>query len=105
VPRRRLGGATWFKGGSEPGVPTLAYLATTTRTGQSYVVTVLAENPSQPINEAASGWRQGLLWARHNRQGKVPGRRTRKDGPDSLLRFPRPAPVREWGQTRRKNLR
>ena len=35
---------TWFKGGSEPGVLTLAYLATT-RTGQSYVVTVLAENP------------------------------------------------------------
>ena len=42
---------TWFKGGSEPGVLTLTYLATT-RTGQSYVVTVLAENPSQPINEA-----------------------------------------------------
>jgi Beta-lactamase enzyme family len=31
---------TWFKGGSEPGVLTLAYLATT-QTGQSYVVTVL----------------------------------------------------------------
>jgi beta-lactamase class A len=41
---------TWFKGGSEPGVLTLTYLATT-QTGQSYVVTVLAENPSQPINE------------------------------------------------------
>jgi beta-lactamase class A len=46
--------ATWFKGGSEPGVLTLAYLATT-RTGQSYVVTVLAENPSQPIDEATAG--------------------------------------------------
>ena len=45
--------ATWFKGGSEPGVLTLAYLATT-RTGHSYVVTVLAENPSQPINEATA---------------------------------------------------
>ena len=44
---------TWFKGGSEPGVLTLAYLATT-QTGQSYVVTVLAENPSQPINEATA---------------------------------------------------
>jgi beta-lactamase class A len=44
---------TWFKGGSEPGVLTLAYLATT-RTGQSYVVTVLAENPSRPINEATA---------------------------------------------------
>ena len=41
---------TWFKGGSEPGVLTMAYLATT-RTGHSYVVTVLAENPSQPIYE------------------------------------------------------
>ena len=41
---------TWFKGGSEPGVLTLAYLATT-RTGHSYVVTVLAEDPSQPIDE------------------------------------------------------
>ena len=44
---------TWFKGGSEPGVLTLAYLATT-RTGQSYVVTVLAENPSQPIDEGTA---------------------------------------------------
>jgi beta-lactamase class A len=44
---------TWFKGGSEPGVATLAYLATT-QTGQSYVVTVLAENPSQPINQATA---------------------------------------------------
>ena len=41
---------TWFKGGSEPGVLTMAYLAAT-RTGHSYVVTALAENPSQPINE------------------------------------------------------
>ena len=44
---------TWFKGGSEPGVLTLAYLATT-QTGQSYVVTVFAENPSQPIDEATA---------------------------------------------------
>jgi hypothetical protein len=43
--------ATWFKGGSEPGVLTMAYLATT-RTGHSYVVTALVENPSQPIDEA-----------------------------------------------------
>jgi hypothetical protein len=41
---------TWFKGGSEPGVLTMAYLATT-RTGHSYVVTVLAEDPAQPIDE------------------------------------------------------
>jgi beta-lactamase class A len=44
---------TWFKGGSEPGVLTLAFMATT-RTGHSYVVTVLAEDPSQPINQAAA---------------------------------------------------
>jgi beta-lactamase class A len=44
---------TWFKGGSEPGVLTLAYLATS-QTGHSYVVAALAENPSQPINEATA---------------------------------------------------
>ena len=44
---------TWFKGGSEPGVLTLAFMATT-RTGNSYVVTVLAENPTQPINQTAA---------------------------------------------------
>jgi hypothetical protein len=43
---------TWFKGGSEPGVLTLAYLAT--QTGQSYVVTGAPENPSQPINETTA---------------------------------------------------
>ena len=43
----------WFKGGSEPGVLTLTYLATT-RTGRSYVVAVLAENPSKPIDEATA---------------------------------------------------
>ena len=31
----------------------MAYLATT-RSGQSYVVAVLAENPSEPINEATA---------------------------------------------------
>ena len=44
---------TWFKGGSEPGVLTMAFMATT-RTGNSYVVTVLAENPSHPINQTAA---------------------------------------------------
>jgi len=44
---------TWFKGGSEPGVLTLAFLATT-RSGHSYVVTVLAENQSQPIDQASA---------------------------------------------------
>ncbi|HEY6276988.1 MAG TPA: serine hydrolase [Streptosporangiaceae bacterium] len=43
----------WFKGGSEPGVLTLNCLATT-RTGQTYVVSALAENPSAPIQEATA---------------------------------------------------
>jgi hypothetical protein len=38
----------WFKGGSEPGVLTLSYLATT-RTGHAYVAGVLAESPSAPL--------------------------------------------------------
>jgi len=42
--------SVWFKGGSEPGVLTLNYLATT-RGGQSYVVSVLAENPAAPLAE------------------------------------------------------
>ena len=45
---------TWFKGGSEPGVLTLAYLATT-HTGQSYVVVALTENPLKPIDESRAG--------------------------------------------------
>jgi beta-lactamase class A len=45
--------AVWFKGGSEPGVLTLNYLATT-RTGQSYVVSALAANPSAPIPSTAT---------------------------------------------------
>jgi len=44
---------TWFKGGSEPGVLALAFMATTW-TGHSYVVTVLAEDPSQPLNQATA---------------------------------------------------
>ena len=38
----------WFKGGSEPGVLSLSYLART-RTGQAYVASVLAENPAAPL--------------------------------------------------------
>jgi hypothetical protein len=44
--------STWFKGGSEPGALSLAYLATT-KAGQSYVVTVLAEDPAQPLADSA----------------------------------------------------
>jgi len=42
---------TWFKGGSEPGVMTLTFLATT-RSGRSYMVAVQAENRSDPIDQA-----------------------------------------------------
>jgi hypothetical protein len=45
--------SVWFKGGSEPGVLTLNYLATTT-SGQRYVVSVLAENQSAMIASAAT---------------------------------------------------
>jgi Beta-lactamase enzyme family/ORF 12 gene product N-terminal len=43
----------WFKGGSEPGVLTLNYLATT-RAGRTYVVSVLAQNPAAPIPASAT---------------------------------------------------
>jgi hypothetical protein len=53
---------TWFKGGSEPGVVTLNYLATN-RTGQSYMVSVLAANPSAPIPQAATAQLLGAIKA------------------------------------------
>jgi Beta-lactamase enzyme family len=43
----------WFKGGSEPGVVTLNYLATTSG-GRSYLVSVMAANPTAPISAAAT---------------------------------------------------
>ena len=50
---QRQWSSVWFKGGSEPGVLTLNYLATT-RTGQSYVVSALAANPAAPIPATAT---------------------------------------------------
>ncbi len=44
---------TWFKGGSEPGVMTLTFLATT-RSGHSFMVAVQAEDRSQPIDQATA---------------------------------------------------
>ena len=44
---------TWFSGGTLPGVLTSTYLATT-KTGHSYVVAVLASNPSAPIDQTAA---------------------------------------------------
>jgi hypothetical protein len=49
----RQWGTVWFKGGSEPGVLTLNYLATT-RAGQSYMVSALAANPAAPIPATAT---------------------------------------------------
>jgi hypothetical protein len=43
----------WFKGGSEPGVLTLNYLARTSG-GQTYVVSVLAQNPTGAISDSAT---------------------------------------------------
>jgi hypothetical protein len=43
----------WFKGGSEPGVLTLNYLATTVE-GKTFVVSVLAENAKAPLPNAAT---------------------------------------------------
>jgi hypothetical protein len=42
----------WFKGGSEPGVFTLGYLARDSQ-GRTFVVTALASNPRSPID---GGW-------------------------------------------------
>jgi hypothetical protein len=52
--------SVWFKGGSEPGVLTLNYMATTT-SGHSYVVSVLAENPSHTIGPTATGTLIGAI--------------------------------------------
>ena len=45
--------SVWFKGGSEPGVLTLNYLATT-QTGRTFVVSVLTENAHAPIPETSA---------------------------------------------------
>jgi hypothetical protein len=43
----------WFKGGSEPGVSTLGYLARDGQ-GRTFVVTALAESPRRPIDGAST---------------------------------------------------
>jgi hypothetical protein len=43
----------WFKGGSEPGVLTLGYLARTA-TGKTFVVVAMVENPSAPLAAPAT---------------------------------------------------
>jgi beta-lactamase class A len=45
--------SVWFKGGSEPGVLTLNYLATTSA-GKEYLVSVLTENPTAAIPETSA---------------------------------------------------
>ncbi|HET9016376.1 MAG TPA: serine hydrolase [Thermomicrobiaceae bacterium] len=45
--------SVWFKGGSEPGVLTANYLATT-QNGKTYVVSILAANPAAPISPTAT---------------------------------------------------
>jgi hypothetical protein len=43
----------WFKGGSEPGVLTLGYLARDSQ-GHTYVVIALTENPARALSEAST---------------------------------------------------
>ncbi len=43
----------WFKGGSEPGVLTLGFLARD-RAGHTYVVVALTENPAKPLGPTAT---------------------------------------------------
>jgi hypothetical protein len=51
---------TWFKGGAEPGVLTLNYLARTT-TGETFVVSAMLSDPAAPIPNAAAAELQGLV--------------------------------------------
>jgi hypothetical protein len=43
----------WFKGGSEPGVLTLGYMATNSK-GQTYVVSAMLSNPSAALAPSAT---------------------------------------------------
>jgi len=54
--------SVWFKGGSEPGVVTVNYLATN-RTGQAYMVSVLTANPTAPIPATATAELVGAVKA------------------------------------------
>jgi hypothetical protein len=51
---------TWFKGGAEPGVLTLNYLARTTA-GATYVVSAMLSDPAAPIPDTAAGELQALV--------------------------------------------
>jgi hypothetical protein len=55
----------WFKGGSEPGVLTLGYLARDSQ-GRTFVVTALASNPHAPIDGASTLALRGLIRAAFN---------------------------------------
>lgn len=50
----------WFKGGSEPGVVTLNYLAETT-TGQTFVVSAMASDPNTALPNSAVSELQALI--------------------------------------------
>jgi len=45
--------SVWFKGGSEPGVLTLSYLARNSR-GQTFVVSAMTSNPAAPLSAGAT---------------------------------------------------
>jgi hypothetical protein len=44
----------WFKGGSEPGVETLGYMATNS-SGQTFVVSVMLSNATAALAPSATG--------------------------------------------------
>ena len=55
----------WFKGGSEPGVVTLGYLARDSQ-GRAFVVTALASNPHSPIDGGSTLVLRGLIRSAFN---------------------------------------
>lgn len=44
----------WFKGGSEPGVVTLGYLATN-KQGETFVVVAMVSNPNAALSPLSTG--------------------------------------------------
>jgi beta-lactamase class A len=51
----------WYKGGSEPGVSTLGYLATNSH-GQTVVVTVMLSNPAAGLSPSAEPGLASIAW-------------------------------------------
>jgi len=63
---------TWFKGGSEPGVLTLNYLAATTA-GATYEVSVLVDNPGAPLGASSTVQLLGVVSGAFSLAAAAPG--------------------------------